>query len=416
MNKAVVFAPFWRQAGHVGNLRVDRFVRWLAADGYAVVMIRAGSADGQRDEAWGTEITVRDPMSLFRDASPTGVQPPARKPNKLRRALSYRLFNPDPGVVWARAAARHPSVLDAAVGAAFILSSNPPESAHVGAWILSQRLSLPHIVDMRDGWLDEPLKPYLRTSAFKRWQEGRLETRILREASAIQVTSDVWKELLCKRLPEIASKVTVLTNGYPESIPEMVRTENKPRDDGLVLVHTGRFLGSMQTRSPDILLQPLLEGIKHKASRGTIKLIGSLSAEELKIIERFVEPFANQGWSVECPGSLPRHDLLQLLPRVDGLLLLSETFAAIPCKFFEYIPTGRPMMVVTDRNSAVWRICEQLPQAILVETRGQQNNSTVQMFLSAVSNADLKTANPVEFTEDHLSKIFRRIIHKISSG
>jgi hypothetical protein len=45
--KAMIFAPFWGQPGHVGNHRVDRFVRWLAEDGYAVVIVRAGDADGE---------------------------------------------------------------------------------------------------------------------------------------------------------------------------------------------------------------------------------------------------------------------------------------------------------------------------------------------------------------------------------
>jgi hypothetical protein len=267
---------------------------------------------------------------------------------------------------------------------------------------------------MRDGWLDEPLKPLLRTSAFRRWQEGRLEERILREASAIQVTSEVWQELLGKRLPELAAKVSVLTNGYPTSMTQVTRALGERKNVGLVLVHAGRFFGSMLTRSPELLLQPLLEGIKHSASRGTVKLIGPLSAEELEIIERFDVPFAEQGWNIECPGSLPRQELLQLLPQADGLLLLSETFAAIPCKLFEYIPTGRPILIVTDRNSATWRVCEMLPQATLLETRAQPDNLTVQTYLSAVSNADFDAACPDEFSENHLSEIMRRVIRGMS--
>lgn len=414
MKKAVIFAPFWRQVSHVGNLRVDRFVRWLAEDGYHVVMIRAGSVDQVLEEAWGTEITVRDPMGLYRDANPSGVQVPARKPNKLRRALSYWLFNPEPSVVWARVAARHPSVLGASSGADFILSSSPPESAHVGAWKLSIRLGLPHIVDMRDGWLDEPLKPILRNSAFRRWQEGRLEARILHDAKAIQVTSNVWQELLHTRLPRLASKVTVLTNGYPACMPQVMLAEKEHKIAGLVLIHAGRFLGSMPTRSPDLILKPVLEGIKLGASHGTVKLIGPLSGNELDIIKRFEVPFSDQGWVIECSGNLPRHELLQLLPQADGLLLLSETFAAIPCKLFEYIPTGRPILVVTGRNSATWQVCMKLPQATLVEMSGQSNGSAVQTYLNAVINAGLKAASPDEYSEDHLSGIFRCVISDIS--
>lgn len=407
MKKAVIFAPFWRQVGHVGNNRVDRFVRWLAEDGFHVVMIRAGSADGERIELWGTEIAVRDPMGLYRDVSSTGVQPPARKSNKLRRALSYWLFNPDPGVVWAWVAARHPLVLEAAKGAAFILSSSPPESAHVGAWKLSRRLRIPLVVDMRDGWLDEPLKPLLRSSAMRRWQESRLEARILRDASAIQVTSDAWQELLCKRLPELSNKVAVLTNGYPLSMQKMVRTDRERHDMGLVLIHAGRFLGSRLTQSPDLLLQPLLEGIQRNASQGTIQLIGSLAAEELKIIERFVVPFADRGWRIACPGSLARHDLLQLLPQADGLLLLSASYAAIPSKLFEYIPTGRPILVVTERGSATWRICEKLPQAVLIESNTEYDGGRVVRFLERAAVCDGSDSVVFnEFTEDKAKSIF----------
>lgn len=416
MKKAVIFAPFWRQAGHVGNNRVDRFVRWLAEDGFHVVIIRAGSVDGRREETWDTEITVRDPLGLYRDASTTGVQPLARKPNKLRRTLSYWLFNPDPSVVWAREAARHSSVLETVAGATFILSSSPPESAHVGAWKLSRRLGLPHIVDMRDGWLDEPLKPLLHTSAFKRWQEGRLEAHILNDANAILVTSGVWQELLCKRLPHLSDKVTVLTNGYPPPMPILERAEAEKKRAGLVLVHAGRFLGSSLSRSPDLILQPLLEGIKQQAGSGTIKLIGSLSADELEIIETFAEVFAGQGWRIECPGSLPRHELLKLLPQADGLLLLSASYAAIPSKLFEYISTGRPMLVVTERGSATWRICEKLPQAFLVVKESDNCNPVVSTFFEEAKHPSISWLCPEEFSEVHLSGLLRQISSRLWKG
>lgn len=406
MKKAVIFAPFWRQLGHVGNNRIDRFVRWLFEDGYHVVIIRAGSIDGHRNESWGTEITVRDPMGLFRDVSPSGVQPHARKPNKLRRTFFYLLFNPDPSVVWAYLAARHPFVLEAVADAEFILSSNPPESAHVGAWKISRKLGLPHIVDMRDGWLDEPIKPVLQIFAFRRWQEARLEKIILNNASVIFVTSEVWRELLCERIPKLANKVTVLTNGYPLSIPKTTSTEKTLLDKGMVLIHAGRFSGSDTRRTPDLILQPLLDAIKQKVSRGTIKLIGVLSVDELKIIDTFVSSFAEQGWHIECVDSLPRQQLLALLPQADGLLLLSASYAAIPSKLFEYIPSGRPILAVTERGSATWRICEKLPQAVLLESNAVDNEECVMIFLKMATCHNLETVTPANYTENTMKTIF----------
>lgn len=363
--KAVLFVPFWRQKGHVGNNRVDRFLRWLAEDGYRVTIIRAGSQQEIRDEGWGEEITVVDRLGLHRDAAPSqqANQIPARKPNKLRRAVAYRLFNPDPTIVWAKAAARNPQVIAAMEGASFILSSSPPESAHVGAWMLSQKTGVPHIMDMRDGWLDEPLKPLLLTSAFRRWQEGRLESRIARAAEAIQVTSDVWKELFDARYPQLADKVHVLTNGYPRIEPVSPNKQITERKDELLLIHAGRFTGSRLTQRPELLLDPLLRHLSASDYKGKIQFYGNLAADELALIEPYKKRFSAVGWQLECPGAVPRAQILDLMQEADGLLLLSASHAALPSKLFEYVAIGKSIFYVAESDGAADRLLHKIPQA-----------------------------------------------------
>jgi hypothetical protein len=414
VKKAVLFTPFWGQPNHVGNNRIDRFLRWLTEAGYRVIIIRAGSQDAEMEVLWGQEITVVDRLGFHPEsaAGQTKVLP-RRKPNRFRRALACWLFNPDPVVVWAKAAARHPKVLQAVTGATFILSSSPPESAHLGAWRLSRRLGVPHIVDMRDGWLDEPLKPLLRNSAVRRWQEGCMEARILQDAAAVQVTSDVWQDLLCQRLPELSPKVKVLTNGYPQHMPKSGEATRTGEKDGLLLIHAGRFLGSRLTQSPDLLLQPLLDTVKQQSSCGTIQLIGPLSAEELAIIERFKASFAENDWEIDCPGNLPRQELLQRLPQADGLLLLSASYAAIPSKVFEYIPTCKPIFVVTEKNSATWRVCEELPHAYLVNTEEKKNVPVTQNFLAAAKLEAPVSELPHSYSEIYLSKVMLEVVNSI---
>jgi hypothetical protein len=408
--KAIIFAPFWRQTGHVGNNRVDRFVRWLVDEGYHIVMIRAGSADAIHDESWGQEITVSDRLGLYRDAElgePAAANP--RKPNKWRRALAYWLFNPDPTIVWARSAARHPVVVSAMAGAQFILSSSPPESAHVGAWILSRKTSVPHVVDMRDGWLDEPLKQLLRSSALRRWQEGRLERRILQDAKGIQVTSAIWKDLLCHRFPNVTSKVKVLTNGYPENV-QALGVKNGPRDDTgkTVLIHAGRFTGSRLTQYPALLLDPLLNDLANSSKTGVIRLIGALTNDELEQIAPFEHRFKAIGWQIETPGVIPRAELLELLPKTDGLLLLSASYAALPSKLFEYIPTGLPIFVVTEKGSATWKICESLPQAMLVDVATNTASSMVNENSSFYEKVGFLV--PDDYSEQKLSEKFMEFL------
>jgi hypothetical protein len=417
MKKAVIFAPFWRQPGHVGNNRVERFVRWLSDDGYQVVMIRASSQDERCETAWGTEITVRDPLGLFRDTTvedKTTVV--ARKPNKLRRWLAYWLFNPDPSVMWARAAVANQNVQKALTDADFILSSSPPESAHVGAWMLSKKFNIRHIVDMRDGWLDEPLKPILVNSALRRWQEARLEAKILANAAAVLVTSDVWRDLLCQRLPTVADKTLVLTNGYPKKVGCGEATNNPVQtEDGLVLIHAGRFTGSDTRRTASTLLTPLLDAIRQRQTLGIVRLIGSLSTEELAEIAQYQSRFEDAGWRIECPGAMPRNQLLEALPKASGLLLLSASHAAIPSKLFEYIISRRPILVVTERESATWNVCKKLPQTFLISTNGEHFDTTLSNFLDNCAIPAPQGLCPAEFTETSLAALFRSTIARLCS-
>lgn len=407
--KAVIFAPFWHQEGHVGKYRVDRFVRWLADEGYTVIIIRAGTADEECHHTWGREIAVRDPFASYRGVPPEPAHRDSpRKVSGLARAAGKWVFIPDSTVVWARGAAKRPSVIEAMRGAAFILSSSPPESAHLGAWLLSRRTGVPHIADMRDGWLDEPLKPLLRRSALHRWLEGRMEARILHDAKSIQVTSDVWKHLLCDRFPGFAPKIHVLTNGYPKNATFLQSRPPHGSRDELLMIHAGRFTDSDNRRTPDLLLEPLLHNLTGQSLPGVIRLIGALSANESAIIGSFKRRFERIGWQIECPGLLPRSEVLALLPKADGLLLLSASRAALPSKLFEYIPTGRPLFVVTRKGSATWNVCAQLPQATLVEIGADRLRSDAIHEIPYYAKAEFRI--PPEYREECLAKTFASVI------
>lgn len=397
--KAVLFVPFWRMTGHVGNNRVDRFKRWLSGEGYDLIIVRAGTKDAVCVEPWGQEITVVDRLGLHPEAAPgqaRAVSP--RKPSKLRRALAYWLFNPDPAVVWAKAAARHPKVIAAMQGAQFILSSSPPDSAHVGAWILSQKTGVPHIMDLRDGWLDEPLKPLLHTSALRRWLERRLESRIAHHAKVIQVTSNVWKELFDARYPQLTHKVHVLTNGYPAQMSPLNPRLPKSAEDELVLIHAGRFTGSHVSRTPDLLMVPLLQNLALHPSKGVIRFYGDLSSEEIVSIQAYQASLASLGWRADFPGTVPRAQMLELMQQADGLLLLSASHAALPSKLFEYVATGLPIGFVAYVGSATEKLLRGVPQAVNLE-RGDE----------ALLDAAMKRESwvPPQYTEAALAKQFK---------
>jgi hypothetical protein len=403
----VLVAPFWNRPGHVGVYRVDRFLRWLGAEGVSVVLVRAASQEWVTPRPWGMEIAVRDPFGLYPDRAPDHITPHTRKTNPIRRAAALALFNPDPTVVWARRMARHPAVLAHASGADLVLASSPPESVHVGAARLADRLGAGFIADLRDGWLDEPNRAVVAWG-WRRRLEARLEARILHRAGAILVTSHRWKELLVERLPEVGRKTVVVTNAYPlTAIPE---PPSSSVSGEVTLLHAGRFSGSRRTRHVGAMLEPLCH-VRPGGTGGRIRLLGALERDDHSELESWVPRLAATGWTVQAEQPVARPEMLRALAAADGLLLLAESEAVIPSKLFEYLTAKRPVLAVTPRAGAVWALGSSLPQMFLLEPgAAAEAVPTVSAFLEACRSRDRKYVLPEDFGEPALAARFRRAL------
>ncbi len=401
-SKAIILAPYWRLRGYVGNYRVDRFIRWLSERGDEVVVVCGGENDEIAITPWGTEIAVRDLLGVFSERMFSG----ARRPNLLRHVLSNLMFNPDPIIVWGRRVVTHPSVLRYAQGARWVISTSPPESPHVAAAQLARRVGAAHVVDMRDGWLDEPIKPLLQNSRLRRWREGRLESRVLRHASCIFVTSNEWQEMLQTRLPFVHGKTVVLTNAYPQA--EIKPSEPTVADGPLRLLYTGLLRGSTASRQADLLLCPLLAGLGSNANKsGILVFLGNLRREDRDDLARYEERFKKCGWRIETHAAVSRAEMLERLAVAHGLLLLSASHAAIPSKTFEYIPMAKPVLAACPEGSSVWRMVADLPQFFPMDYRNtEQASNAVRAFLNACRAGITRFEVPEQYSEQYLKKVF----------
>ncbi|MCK4349416.1 MAG: hypothetical protein KAX13_01085, partial [Candidatus Krumholzibacteria bacterium] len=271
---------------------------------------------------------------------------------------------------------------------------------------LAKRIGAGLVVDMRDGWLDEPLKPLLERSRIRRWREGRLESAIFRQAERIFVTSDVWKELLGKRLPFTRDKTVILYNGYP-NLELSPAPAVKSSDERMTLLHAGRFMHSSLERNPKYLLEPLLKGLDQVERKGKVVLLGQLSRDDMAEVRSWRERYAEYGWSIEIAEPVPREAMMRKLMEADGLLLLSTSNAAVPSKLFEYLAAGKPILAFTPRRSAVWRIGESIQHVSLVDYREDEDAGGAQKtFLDSCLNGVISVSLPDLFHESTLSEIF----------
>lgn len=421
LKEVVIVAPYWCDPQHLGHYRVERFIRWLSEAGVSIIVIAAASKETCVQTTWGKLLTVRDPLGIYgeREISqiPNSIIPLPKqtifilKWRRKLRWLAYALLNPDPGVLWAMRAARHPIVLENISSADAILSSSFPESAHVIASRLASQFDLPLLVDMRDGWLDEPMKPLLATSNFQSWREGRLEKKILRQAKLITVTSEQWRCLLVERLPFAKEKTVTVTNAYPER-SSFVENAPKPVERRLNLLYAGRIFTSRAERRIEHLMEPLLIHLQASTAQGFLNFVGDLSKTELDGLHAWYPNFLSVGWEIKTSPPVSREDAIKLMREADGLVLLSSSHASIPAKLFEYLSAGRPILAIAPTGSAVAALEKKLPQLFVSDYLNNQRDISVVEFIHACQQG-FEFELPIEFSDEHTGKLYMAAIDAI---
>ena len=267
-----------------------------------------------------------------------------------RPHLLSRVIVPEPlALAWAPFAARAARRLHRRRRFDCVLTTSPPESAHlVGRAV--QRAGAAWVADLRDGWTFEPLRPEFPSAAQRRADE-RLERRLLSAADAVvAVSRPVVDDLRSRGIAE----ALLVPNGWD---PEAEATVAPPGEvsqlldpERTSLVYTGRF-GSYG-RDP----RPLLEALRAfaasdpgAAARLELVVAGPLTDDEAALFAAGHGPIA-----VRLAGSLPREQALALQRAADALLLIAHpTRSQLPnFKLFEYLAAERPILALADGTEA----------------------------------------------------------------
>lgn len=408
MNKILIIAPFWQAPGHVGNYRVDRFIRWLKSNGYSICVLRSGKKNEVQNKDWGFEITKKDHIFLITETLRNLSNKPILKIFWYVWLTLILIFSPvDEFFIWASRILSGFNFQKYFDDIDLVISTSPPNSSHLAAYKISKKYSIPLITDFRDGWLDEPLEQKLNKIKLLRKREVNWEKNIISHASKVFVTSDIWKEMLVSRFSGINEKIKILTNAYPEfEFSSELSSRGK-----VPLLYTGRFAGSSKKRSMDLLFNPLFHTLKENIAEVEITFLSDLRREEFKLFDKWEKEFAGINIVLKLYEHLPRNKMFEFINQSIGLLMLSAGYGPLPSKLFEYIKSGKPIFAVTPRGSAVSQLAEKLPQLFLYDSLTDGNDfSSINKFINACKSGNYKHNIPEEFTEDYLSKIFLREI------
>lgn len=303
------------------------------------------------ENGWRISATTRSPYGAITEA---GLQLLATVPSDVRLlyalpvdlAPSHRLFQQvDGGFLTALSFYTVAVETLANDPPSVVVATGPGFASFVAGRLLARQFGSRLVLDYRDEWSENPFEFVLRGRDDRAW-----ERRCLRSADSVQFTTRGQLDHARKAFPGLLDgKGRVLLNGW-EPDATVAAAETEPRiDDRLVIAFTG-VLGTMASPGPFLDdLARVLDGEPELRDRLVVRFIGRRRDAAARELARFRYPQV-----LDLIDELPRSEADRLIRGADLMLLLSNADMSryLPGKLFEYMATGRPILVHGDDGEA----------------------------------------------------------------
>jgi len=236
---------------------------------------------------------------------------------------------------WGLSAYRHISQNHEKIHYDAIVTTTPPETAHIVGLLCSRFLGLPWVADIRDLWSQSHTHG---STKFMKWIKEKVELYILGHADELVTVSNGFSkelELLIRR------KTTVITNGYD---PDTIQPAGKT-DDYFSILYSGTVYEGHQL--PERLFSALrgcIDNLEISGDDLRVEIYGNISPAISKAAERSgLEDLVVQH------GLIDRKELYSRLRSGQLLWVMGWEDAnkkgIIPAKVFEYLMAQRPIIL-----------------------------------------------------------------------
>jgi glycosyltransferase involved in cell wall biosynthesis len=351
--RILIVSFYFPPAGGGGVQRVLKLCRHLPELGVEVDVLAPDDPKWSAvDPGLAAEIPPATTVHRARYRGPSHAQTPAARraaASGVRGAavhaalLGRSLLLPDPEVAWLPDALRTGVRVVREREIDVVLSTSPPNSAHVIGAAIARRAGVPHVADFRDSWLANPHRRYERRSVrAKRALEQRIAHAALRKVAAVSAVT-----------PSIAAEATELA---PPGTPVRVVANGCDFDefDGLVyargermrIVHAGSFFGQRTPRPFLSAFATLLRERPALADRVQAVFLG-----ELRPADREWALGLGLGSALALEGFRPHAEALREMRAADVLLLLvpradGRGLSVVSGKVYEYLAAERPILAL----------------------------------------------------------------------
>jgi glycosyltransferase involved in cell wall biosynthesis len=274
---------------------------------------------------------------------------------------------------------------------------------------LKRAFQLPWIADFQDPLVGNPnIIPHPLGNRWQRW----IEKRIFQHADRLIANTDSVAAMWRQRYPEHAHKITVIWNGYDaaEAIPPTRSLTRSYR----VLSHVGTIYA---TRHPSALLdsyERLVAAGKLDPATLKLRFVGVFDWEAIPNPDQ-VHRMVKAGYLELENQYIPRAEALREAAEADYLLILdineSNSDLQVPCKVYDYLRTGRPILAFTPAQSPLERIIQRSGIAHeILHNRLASPSDVDEALLRLVSTPSTPRQATPWFAETHEARSLSRIL------
>lgn len=266
--------------------------------------------------------------------------------------LDWAFSFPDIQCKWRRPAIRRLWDLPPTERPDLVYATGNPWTSFLVGMTLARRFGAPFVADFRDPWTLSP-KYGLFNSLFLSQKAMRLERSVCHAAARIVLNTEELRDKFCSGYPEFSRKCVAITNGFDDDallarqpadqgIPDM---PSQGREPVIELCHFGAIYGD---RNPKPLLQAIRDLLAERMMRAAairIRFTGVWDVKD-RDCEELIQGLEKQG-VVSREAPISRTACLQQMAQSRILLVLQAGFPLqIPAKIYEYIASGRPLLVI----------------------------------------------------------------------
>lgn len=331
----------------VGAKRFSYLAREFERLGYDVRVVAANLRDSQHGSAI-PDLSLPEAKSVRRCAETkflpvTGRGLRGRIENAFwRRALApvgWEYF-------WTRPAVGAALTQAGSASHGVVIATVPPPACALAGTRIARQLGWPLILDYRDPWSAYPW-PEWRKGRTNQWFAKKIEAQCVERSAARVLNTPAMQDWFERYFPKAARERNfVIPNGF-----DAADSEREPAQDGpLEVVHAGavytdrsllpalRAIAALVALNPGRNVKLVTYGTLPEVERGKIKAEG---------LEKYLD----------VRTRISRDELFERLQRAHALLVVSgdDMTYSVPYKTYDYLATGRPILAVASRGSALHR-------------------------------------------------------------